>query len=93
MDRERRRDAGKRTAMKTALIPLVVLSHAASMLLGMASLSFLVFTGKLSTLPALVLLSLTASLAATSTKLAQRIDSAFPRKRRRRCQCRRGRQP
>jgi hypothetical protein len=78
--------------MRTALVPFVVLSHAASMLLGMASLSFLVFTGRLSTLPALVLLSLTASLAATSTKLAQRIDSVSPRKRHRPCPCRRGQQ-
>jgi hypothetical protein len=35
--------------MKTALFPFVVLIHAFSMLLGMASLSFLVFTRRLST--------------------------------------------
>jgi hypothetical protein len=56
--------------MKTALFPFVVLIHAFSMLLGMASLSFLVFIGRLSTFLVLVLLSLTASLAVTSSKLA-----------------------
>jgi hypothetical protein len=54
--------------MKTTLFPFVVLIHAFSMLLGMASLSFLVFIGRLSMF--LVLLSLTASLAVTSSKLA-----------------------
>src|SRR5262245_3721953 len=56
--------------MKTALFPFVVLTHAFSMLLGMASLSFLVFIGRLSTFQVLVLLSLTASLAVSSSKLA-----------------------
>jgi hypothetical protein len=70
--------------MKTDLFPFVVLIHAFSMLLGMASLSFIVFTGRLSTLLALVLLSLTVSLAATSSKLAMRIARTAPRKRRRR---------
>ena len=40
---EERSGAGKESAMKTALFPFVVLIHAFSMLLGMASLSFLVF--------------------------------------------------
>src|SRR5262245_20781742 len=56
--------------MKTALFPFVVLIHAFSMMLEMASLSFLVFIGRLSTFLVLVLLSLTASLAVTSSKLA-----------------------
>jgi hypothetical protein len=50
--------------MKTALFPFVVLIHAFSMLLGMASLSFIVFTGRLSTFLVLALLSLTASRCA-----------------------------
>lgn len=68
--------------MKTVLFPFVVLVHAFSMLLGMASLSFLVFTGKLSTLVAVVLLSLTASLAATSSKLALSFAKAMEPRRR-----------
>jgi hypothetical protein len=76
--------------MRTALVPFVVLSHAAAMLLGMTSLSFLVFTGRLSTLLALALLGLTASLAATSSKLALHFARTSPRKRCRPCQCRRG---
>jgi len=84
MGGEGRGGAGKETAVKTDLFPFVVLIHAFSMLLGMASLSFLVFTGRLSTLLALVLLSLTASLAATSSKLALCIARTAPRKRRRR---------
>lgn len=69
--------------MKTALFPFVVLVHAFSMLLGMASLSFLVFTGRMTTLLALVLLSLTASLAATSSKLALSFAQATQQRRRR----------
>jgi hypothetical protein len=60
------------------------LIHAFSMLLGMASLSFLVFTGRLSTFLVLVLLSLTASLAMTFSKLALYIARTTPRKRRKR---------
>ncbi len=56
--------------MKTYLFPFVMIIHSVSMLIGMASLSFLVFTGRLSTLPALLLLGLTTSLAITSSKLA-----------------------
>ena len=70
--------------MKTALFPFVVLIHAFSMLLEMASLSFLLFTGRLSTFLVLVLLSLTASLAVTSSKLALCIARTAPRKRRKR---------
>ncbi len=70
--------------MKTVLFPFVVLVHAFSLLLGMASLSFLVFTGGLSTLLAVVLLSLTASLAATSSKLALCFVKTMQQKRRRR---------
>lgn len=68
--------------MKTYLFPFVVLVHAVSMLIGMASLSFLVFTGRLSTLPAELLLGLTASLAVTSSKLA--LDFAAKQKKPRR---------
>ena len=75
---------GKESAMKTTLFPFVVLIHAFSMLLGMASLSFLVFTERLSTFLILVLLNLTASLAAPSSKLASCIARTAPRKRRKR---------
>jgi hypothetical protein len=81
---EERSGTGKESAMKTALFPFVVLIHAFSMLLGMASLSFLVFTERLSTFLILVLLSLTASLAAPSSKLALCIARTAPRKRRKR---------
>jgi hypothetical protein len=70
--------------MKTALFPFVVLIHAFSMLLGMASLSFLVFTGRLLTVLILLLWSLTASLAAPSSKLALCSARTAPRKRRKR---------
>jgi hypothetical protein len=47
-------------------------------------LSFLVFTGRLSPFLVLVLLSLTASLAVTSSKLALCSARTAPRKRRKR---------
>lgn len=82
--RERHANEEGEGGMKTALFPFVVLVHAVSMLMGMASLSFLVFTGRLSTLVAVVLLGLTASLAVTSSKLALVFAAAMQKKPRRR---------